>query len=264
MMKWGSLAALFLAAGALAQGLPFPGPGFKTFGGGGFTNTKSITTGNNAGSPASGITRTQGTGTSRQKMTFNFWYYSPSSGTAGVIISDAASSTDQIGMTSGGSAVIFLNSGADGYGFCANGIAQDDAWHQITVQIDTANATAANRVIGYNDQVDCSFVPLVAITANYTTSWGANGTTEKLNAWAGVTSEVVDEVAKLDNVLQAPSSFASGGHAADLSALSFNAQGYWIRFETGVASTVGDDSSGNSNAFANVDYTNADFSSSVP
>ena len=78
---------------------------------------------------------------------------------------------------------------------------------------------------------------------------------------------LVDEIAKFDGQIYAASDVADGSHKPkDISGLTFGAQGYWLRFETGLAATIGVDSSGNGNDFTDVSsgFVDGDFSAVVP
>lgn len=249
---------LCLFAGvALAQGIYFPGPGFKTISGG-FTNLKSLIT----GASGKSMTRTQGAGTSQKKMTFNFWFRTPSDFTTSgqQYQINTADATDMIIVQSGAGLVINTDDGA-----ASNSATTfaNNTWYQFTFQLDTANATAGNRIkLFVNGTNDTSIGS--PFTLNYNSKWGATGTTETFILGGGNTNALVDEFSKTDNQLLAPSSFATSNIPIDISALTFGAQGYWIRFETGVAATVGNDSSGVGNNFTNGGFVAGDFSSTVP
>jgi hypothetical protein len=60
---------------------------------------------------------------------------------------------------------------------------------------------------------------------------------------------------------------ADGSHKPkDISGLTFGAEGYWLRFETGLAATIGVDSSGSGNDCTDVSsgFVDGDFSAVVP
>lgn len=247
----------------LAQGLPFPGPGAKTYGGGGgFTNTKSI----KLASSSAYIVRTQGTGTSRRLMTFNFWVNSSDFTTSSVFyyIGTVNGSTDYFGVQNGAAGLVL---GAVSAGLVTTGpVMGDNTWYQITLQLDTANATATDRCKIFINGAPQTLTFVAPITQNYDTGWGLNTADESnILDTAGNPQPLIDEFSRIDGQLLGPSSFANGSSLPiDISALTFGAQGWWTRFETGVASTVGNDYSGVGNNFTNSGFVNGDFSSSVP
>lgn len=261
------IAALF-ALEAFAQGVSFPGPGDRTrAGGGGFANTKSLI--DNYNDLAHLYSRTQGTGSSRQKMTFNCWFYTGSSGNAAFYVTannNNAADIIVLASDAAGSTYVVVNGGADGFVIAAAGATfATSTWYQFTVQIDTTQATASNRVKIYINQSLDSSNHAVAVTSNYSTNWGLNGDTENIALAAGATTDgLIDEISKIDNATTAASSFATAGAPKDISGLTFGNQGYWIRFETGAAATGGNDSSSNGLNFTNSGYVNGDFSSTVP
>lgn len=250
------LSLLFISFANAQISIPFPGPGTVSSSGGGFTNTRSIITNDNVKS----LSRTQGTGSSLQKMTFSFWFRSNDTANTNFILS-LANSIDLIGVSSGKASVI-LNSGGDGL-INSTLTFSNNIWYHVVVQLDTSNVTSGNRCKIFIDAVDTTNI-IIPATLNYNTNWGNNGTNE-LNVFenSGVSSDLIDEVSKIDNQVLAPSSFATSNLPINISALIFGLQGYWLRFETGIGATLGVDSSGNSLTFTST-YDNADSSTTVP
>lgn len=220
----------------------------------GFPNTKSI----NCNSGTKSISRTQGAG-SRQKMTFSFWIYHSDIANSFVFISNG-SSTDYI-LVGGGAVRAYFNNASAGL-VLSSGSFSNNTWYHVVVQIDTSNAAGANRCRVFINGSDVTYVS-TTVTQNYNTGWGNSGTTEtNINYSSGAL--YVDELAKIDNSLVSASSFATAGKPIDLSTLTFGSQGYWLRFETGLASTIGTDSSPNGLTFTNSNYVDGDFVSTVP
>lgn len=226
-----------------------------------FANAKSLTM---SGQGSNFLLRTQGTG-NRRLMTFSFWIYPVSSDNFSYISSGGDSANDLIYYSHGSSnLVISLAGGASGN--ANSSTLSSSVWAHCLVQIDTANATAGNRVKIYINGSNDTTIS-TTVTQNYDTGWGANTQSEQnINGLSSTGTPYIDELARIDGTLLSASSFASAGKPIDLSGLTFGSQGYWLRFETGVAATVGNDSSPNGNNFTNFNnnFVNGDFSSSVP
>lgn len=230
-------------------------------------NTRSLSL---QSSPKNAV-RTPANGTSRKKMTFSFWYKSTAGDNQNVpfgvgFLTDYITVNTQVGA--GGVIAIVLNGGTDGLvqTNAMAGVINNGAWHNVVIWIDTANPTAADRGIIYVDGVRAAVTTTTTITQNYNTFW---------NSTAGFEEEVVqtvvagaaslyDELAKIDGDLLSPGAFAYNGEPLNLAGRNFGLEGFWLRFETGVAATVGTDSSGNGLNFTNAGFVDGDFSTTVP
>lgn len=155
----------------------------------------------------------------------------------------------------------------DGTGFAVNTFSAltTGQWNHICIQIDTTQATAADRVRLWMNGIDLTDVGGSTFpTLNQDTNWGASGITEIIG---DVTSAglpwLIDEVARVDGTVVAQSVFADGADIQDLAqaGISWGQNGWWLRFETGVAATAGisyPPAPGNN--FSNNGYTEASFS----
>lgn len=182
---------------------------------------------------------------------------------------DPTNETIGIGDTGGGWSV--LSAGA--------AFTNIDAWYHMLAQVDTTQATEANRVKLFLDGVEVSYSS-PTYPAQNTNLWGFNDGTAFDQVWGTAISgqaeaEPVrfDEIAFFDGQTYGYSDVASGGVPKDLAGLTFGNMGFWHRFETGVAATVGNDSSGNGFNFANggssslliaAAFADADFKADVP
>lgn len=156
----------------------------------------------------------------------------------------------------------------------------EDAWHHFLVQVDTTQATAANRIKIFFDGVELTYDGSSTYPAQNTDLWGFNDAGALYQYWATAEGENsadtnirYDEIAFFDGQIYGYTDVTSGGLPKDLSGLTFGNTGFWHRFETGVASTVGNDSSGNGMHFANggalvpvtyAAFVNGDFNADVP
>lgn len=227
------------------------------------TNTKSLS----LTSSADTLTRTQGTGSSRRKMTFSFWLRTASSHSSDEIhISYVNLDADYINILDSNpdwTLGLYLGYGADGNAFFTLG-SGTSTWYHIVLQIDTANATSTSRARCWVNNSEKTITEAMAITQNYDTGWGLNTNTETgpTNHYSTGTW-LIDEFSKIDNQLLTPSSFATSNLPKDISGLTFGNQGYWLRFETSTGTSAGVDSSGNGLNFTSA-YDDADMSSTVP
>lgn len=226
-----------------------------------FTNTKSL----KLSTVSNLLLRTSGVGDSLRKMTFNFWHKAHVGD--GFFVVYNPEQNDGIGISVAlGQITLTVSLGGGGSGsptFLING-ANIDVYAQYTVQIDTDNATAGNRVKCWVNNVAQTNTGTNA-AENYDTGFSLDTATEAVCYIISTTDGVslIDEISKIDNALIAPTAFASGSAPIDISGLTFGAQGYWIRFETSVGANAGIDSSGHGNDFAS-NYANGDMSSTVP
>lgn len=145
-------------------------------------------------------------------------------------------------------------------------------WYHILVHWDSANATAGDRMRMWIDGSEVTAFDRDTQPAQNTDSGTINNSgairigksTNDLRQldddWA------LDEIAFFDGQLPAVTDVrdASTGKPKDLSGLTFGTEGFWLRFETAAAASVGTDSSGNSNTWTNNNFVDSDFVTDVP
>lgn len=227
-----------------------------------FSNLKSI----NSSDTTDNLTSTLGAPTDRKKGTISYWVRYPSTGDT-----ELYEQADNIASPTAGT--IFYNSlgsfGIVDAGFAYLVIATTtisaNTWYHVVRSVDTTQATATNRVKIYVNGSDVTDTVGSTYPAQNTNLFGASTYQTKFQTSNGGTvAIIVDEFSYIDGQALTPTDFADGSNKPkDISGLTFGANGFWWRFETGVGSTAGNDSSGNGNN-ATSTFDDADFSSTVP
>jgi hypothetical protein len=234
---------------------------FKPTAGSSFSNTKSVSL---ATDESDTLTRTQGTGTSRRIQTISFWGRIASNGAPSVTNNNGAGDAVTLFDSGGGSVAVFVNGASFAYFLGSATPLSLNTWYHIVVAIDTTQATDSNRVKIYVNGADDTDVAGASFpTQNYDTNWSLNTDVELIQDINAGTASLIDEIARIDGQALTPTSFATSNLPKDISGLTFGSQGWWLRFETGVGSTAGTDSSGNGNTFTST-VEDADFSATVP
>lgn len=138
------------------------------------------------------------------------------------------------------------------------------AFVHCVVAYDSANATAANRVQYYRNNI-LQTSPVATLTLNQSSAFNENAATFKIGlgtAAIGGVSDYFDgymaEVAFIDGQALTPSSFGAADATTgiwgkiDLAGLTFGNNGFWLKFTDNsniTAATLGKDYSGNANNF---------------
>lgn len=217
------------------------------------------------------LERTQGAGTSRRSMAFNCWIKPPAViGASTFLPFYCPTPGDSIFIDSAGFHLL-LGEGTNGHVF-TNSAPVPGVWQQLTVAINTTQATDTQRVAIYVDGIgDTNTGTSIWPVQNFDTGWGNGGQPEgicKVNT--GTDLWLMDEASKFDNLGGlVPGNFADGSHLPiDITSLfsefGIGPESYWLRFETGLASTAGTDSGPNGFTFTNTNFVDGDFSSDVP
>lgn len=268
----------------------------KAAGGGGFANTKSITAGVDGTPNKKALFGNDETvsPSSQRIFTYSFWLKVAEGAnqvsnifplTAGYGSSDLSVARFITFAPVNGDVSFVLNDVFGGGPYTAfagaDVLGSSTDFINFLVQVDTTQATAANRVHIYLDGVEITYdggstyppQNYDIIHFNDATAFVQEFVTAGGNI-DGLTTRY-DEVAYFDGQTYGYTDVSSGGLPKDLSGLTFGNVGFWFRFETGAAASITTDSSGNGNALGLTNggtgsaetygaFVDGDFSTDVP
>lgn len=226
---------------------------------GGYTISKSLRFRSSA---SAYLSRTPGTSGNKQKWTFSAWIK------RGVIGSPVGGLFGTIGASNTGIQLAFgLNSVPDSLSYTINGVANTSttavfrdpsAWYHIVFAFDSTQANAANRLIGYVNNVSYTFSSNIVVQNN---NYDINNTVAHYIGTQGTTTNPFDgymtDINFIDGQQLTPSSF---GETDSLTSVwkpkqfsgTYGTNGFYLKF-TDVATTsgsnagLGKDFSGNGN-----------------
>lgn len=207
------------------------------------------------------LLRTQGVG-NRKTFTISAWVKTPD--TVDQFNFYHMPNDSNLYLAAGGVVVTFED-GASGSVATTAFTPVPNTWYHVVIQIDTTQVLDTDRVKLIVDGFDYTDAGSTYPSLDYETEWGADDTVEQIcRAPVGGQLWRVDEFAKVDGQIYAPSDFVVVGVPKNLSGLSFGSEGYWLRFEVvGNGNEGGFDYSGNSNDFTCVNIVSGDGSAEV-
>ena len=215
------------------------------------------------------LTRTPSVAGNQQKHTISFWTKYSTGTTDRQLISFGNSTTYMIYFSTSGTT---LNVGTQVLGssnpwnIATTQVFRDpSAWYHVVVAVDTTQATASNRVLIYINGVVVTAINIVIAypTLNYNT--GANSTTSHSIGRREDNIQFYDgnmtEINWIDGTQLTPSSFGntdatSGQWVAKKYTGTYGTNGFYLPFSNGTSTTtLGADSSGNSNNWTLTNFT---------
>lgn len=188
-------------------------------------------------------------GTSNKSFTFSCWVRRGATGTTQqLIMADAGGSNeDMLGFTTG-NLLQFFRSGVPGI-TGTTAITSTSTWYHILLAVDTAQATAANRVRIYIDGVEESYTGSAPALDAVFTGWAQAAAHQIGRNSAGNRHYLNGDLALIhfiDGQQLTPSSFYSSGIAVQYTG-SYGTNGFFLDFSN--SADMGNDSSSNNHDF---------------
>jgi len=232
------------------------------------------------------LTRTNGTATNGQKMTFSTWFKIGTQSSQQSLLSSVTGSgaaTDLKIMASATHNNVFRFECITVEGSTIDlklnrSLRDPSAWYHLVIAVDTTQVTSSNRVKIYiNGVQETSFATATYPTQNHTLDFSKTGITQQVGAYSNSNywDGSMTHIHFIDGTAYTPTSFgevdATSGiwKAKSSASVTYGNNGFFLKMENSGA--MGTDSSGNSNNFTvsgtltqNVDTPDNNFCTLTP